>query len=582
MKQEKVSTFYLIFHHLGIRLIIVFFLCAIPVIALSILTILRVSKIYESRMIEAYQNEINTYCAGFNAKIDYINTAISEYLSPSTVYMLTNGAQGSNEVAITSIGDDLYTMRTAMGIPALSFVRDNETGLLGISKRPYNYSYSQIRDIQSALEADTTPSHAAIAYTFLTTSTDSFLYRRYDFSHFSIGFLIDAKNLLDGAYAMRDSDLDQFYLLDSASNLQLHKCANSIASPLEEIDSSIKDSFGADNTSIIVSSAIGTTGFSLLWVIPRRSMLNSVYSNIKYFWLLFISALVAWPVLWIAVNYYIIHPMRTLVKAFSWVEHGDLEHQLPEEKSSFQMQYIFLMFNRMIQQIKILKIESYEREIEKLQTDLINLKLQVRPHMLLNSLNTIYNLAQSNENQKILDFSMQLIRYLRYILRSDDTLVTVQEELKFVQNYLAMQRIRFPNSFNYICQTAQEATNVFIPPFIIENFVENTIKYGLTLGNCIKISVSVQISVDKLIIEVDDTGCGIEQTILEKLQRGEKIEDKLGNHIGIWNCRQRLDLYYAGNAFFQIESKINEGTHISMKLPLTPSNLKNNDSAIPI
>jgi sensor histidine kinase YesM len=222
----------------------------------------------------------------------------------------------------------------------------------------------------------------------------------------------------------------------------------------------------------------------------------------------------------------------------------------------------------MAEEINKLIVDSYEKEIAKLQTDSLNLRLQVRPHMLLNSLNTIYGLSQSGDNDKIMEFSRSLIDYFRYVLRQETKLVRISDEIELIKNYLKIQKIRFPDCFTTVLDIDDEAADIRIPPLIIENFVENSTKYGLIMGSSIEISISVKKLNEYILVIINDTGSGMDRDTLTKLQNGEIIEDRLGSHIGIWNCRRRLKLYYGDEAKLNIESSLEQGTRVEMKLPL--------------
>ena len=103
--------------------------------------------------------------------------------------------------------------------------------------------------------------------------------------------------------------------------------------------------------------------------------------------------------------------------------------------------------------------------------------------MVLNFLNTIYSLSQVGKNEQIGEFSILLMNYFRYVLRQNVDLVPVKEELDFVRNYLEIQKMRFPNSFTCVYSMEPEAENIPIPQLLIENCVENAVKYGLIMGS---------------------------------------------------------------------------------------------------
>lgn len=120
------------------------------------------------------------------------------------------------------------------------------------------------------------------------------------------------------------------------------------------------------------------------------------------------------------------------------------------------------------------------------QTQLDNLRLQVNPHMLLNSFNMIYSLAQSRNFQCIQEYSLLLVEYFRYALKETDHFVTLDREMDFVENYISIQKIRFPGAFTSVHNIQEECMQALVPPLLIENFVENAMKYALIPGKTVE------------------------------------------------------------------------------------------------
>lgn len=190
--------------------------------------------------------------------------------------------------------------------------------------------------------------------------------------------------------------------------------------------------------------------------------------------------------------------------------------------------------------------------------------------MLLNSLNTIYNLNRTGKIEQSNEFTRLLTKYFRYVLRSEVGLVTVREEMDFVHDYLQIQKIRFPDSFVNVYSVEEEAEEVLIPQLLIQNFVENAIKYGLNLGDETEILIVVRLEGERLILSICDTGNGMEPETLKLLQEGRIIEDQMGRHIGVWNCRRRLKYYYGDDYVISITSGKGQGTQVWMELPARP------------
>ena len=274
----------------------------------------------------------------------------------------------------------------------------------------------------------------------------------------------------------------------------------------------------------------------------------------------------------------ILRPMGTLRSALDSLG-ADSAYRIPPQSGKISDDYLMIFddFNRMAEEIQ----SSHEKDIKLLETEMDNLRLQVNPHMLLNSYNTIYALAESKNYPVIQDYALCLVDYFRYVLRRGQQLVTVRQELEFVDNFIRIQRIRFPGRFSYVYQAENECLDAQIPPLLIENFVENAIKYALEPREAIEIVVSVRRDLnrrgkDALHIGITDTGSGIKPQVLEKLKSHEPYIDESGKkHIGIYNCLRRIELFYGEEGEVDFSSGEGKGTQVYMVVPFLTSDNEN-------
>lgn len=276
------------------------------------------------------------------------------------------------------------------------------------------------------------------------------------------------------------------------------------------------------------------------------------------------------PLLYRRLKLDILEPMTVLDTALEEMK-KDHSFRIPpqSERHSDEFLALFDEFNAMAQEVQA----SYEKDIKMLETEMDNLRLQVNPHMLLNSYNMIYALTESRNYSVIQDYTLCLVDYFRYVLRRGQNLVSVRQELEFVENFIRIQRIRFPGRFSYVYQADDDAMKAQIPPLLIENFVENAIKYALDPAKPIEIVVSARREEDdhgkeKLHIAITDTGSGIRPEVLEKLKAREPYIDEAGHkHIGIYNCFRRIELFYGEEGDIHFSSGQNQGTQIYLIVP---------------
>jgi sensor histidine kinase YesM len=169
------------------------------------------------------------------------------------------------------------------------------------------------------------------------------------------------------------------------------------------------------------------------------------------------------------------------------------------------------------------------------------LQTQMNPHFLFNTLNTISRTALFERAEATVGLIEKLAKIFRYTLEYRDD-VTLGGELEFVSQYLAIQEARFGERVRSSVRCPAEFLELRIPPLIIQPFVENAIIHGLEpLEEGGQIEVKVYSRQGRVVISIADTGVGMDAGRTES-----------GAHIGIKNARDRLNLYYGGEARFSL------------------------------
>lgn len=323
-----------------------------------------------------------------------------------------------------------------------------------------------------------------------------------------------------------------------------------------------------DYVGIVENSKRGE--FAVVRLMTRNDILLNPSKSYLVFLLMAVLIIMMNPVIGMVLDRRVYKPLGRLHNAMQEIEHDNLDFRMTETEGTEEFEYTKKVFNTMADEIKTLRIKAYEEEIERLQMEARNLRLQVSPHMLQNSLNIIYNLSLSNNNKVIQKFVPCLSDYFRYSLEKHGELVPVKNEIEFVDNYLKVQKIRFPDRLLFVYDVNRELLEAMVPPLLIQNFVENTVKYGLKEEEEIEIIIVIKEDREssRLTISIVDTGAGMKPEVLEKVQQNEPYRDRNGEHIGIWNCRKRLHMLYGDRAVVNITSQEDQGTQVWMELPL--------------
>lgn len=294
----------------------------------------------------------------------------------------------------------------------------------------------------------------------------------------------------------------------------------------------------------------------------------------EYWMLLFVVLLSIFIALWLPhlIRLEVLNPAEKLRNAMHEIQAEHLDFRLKDSyyRNSDDMQYLFDTFDEMADEIEA----SRAKDKKMYQAEMDNLRLQVNPHMLLNSLNTIYSLAQMKKFEAIQEYALHLVDYFRYALRQNDNLVTVEQELEFIKTYIEIQKIRYPGCLSFVYAIADGCGTAMVPPLLIQNFIENSVKYAVKPGKVTEILLNVNRWDDRLGISVTDTGTGMRPEVLEHLRTGEAFVDMMGQkHIGIWNCRRRIEVFYNENPKIEIVSG-QGGTQVFLDIPFWTEDAK--------
>ncbi|MCM1143154.1 MAG: histidine kinase [Blautia sp.] len=237
-----------------------------------------------------------------------------------------------------------------------------------------------------------------------------------------------------------------------------------------------------------------------------------------------------------------------------------------------------MQFKNLIRQIKNLKINIYENELEKKRFQITFLQHQIRPHFYLNCLTTIGSMAQLEDYQNIESMVLFTSRYLRYLFQADKELVRLEYELSHIQAYLDIQQLRLGSFISYICTVDEEQKGTLIPPLLLITFIENTIKHNPST----KERLQIQLFVTKelldehhyLKIDIIDSGQGFPKNVLDRLSLQENINVEEQSHIGISNSIQRLTLLYGDNHKVRFFNEEQGGAHIQLTIPYQMEDMK--------
>jgi len=208
------------------------------------------------------------------------------------------------------------------------------------------------------------------------------------------------------------------------------------------------------------------------------------------------------------------------------------------------------------------EIEALIFEAAVKDFELKTLKAQLNPHFMFNAMNSIRALIEEDP-QNAKDAITKLSNIMRYTLRIERTeTVPLSDELKTIQDYLDLEKIRFEERLQYNISSTPSADRVEIPPMMVQTLVENGIKHGiskLTDGGKIDIAASTNDSV--LVIQIRNDG------------RFNEDAMKASQGFGVSNTKQRLSLLYGEKASLTLNNENENKVLATLKIPLGDTKL---------
>lgn len=251
----------------------------------------------------------------------------------------------------------------------------------------------------------------------------------------------------------------------------------------------------------------------------------------------------------------VFYPLEQLRKAMEQYSTGDLEVRLPEIGAASQIGQLYRTFNHMADQIRILRIDVYEKELERQQVRSRFLQVQIQPHFYTNILNLIHGMAQIQDYEEIQKLCRVSASYFRYLMGQKGTFVPLKEEVRCLTSYIEIQHCRYKDMLEIHMDIEPEIENVMILPLIIQTFVGNSVKHNVMLVPHLKIELTVRREGNHdIMILIRDNGVGFDRQILDKINRNESIEED-GEHIGIQNVKERIHEFYGDSYELQIISQ---------------------------
>lgn len=251
-------------------------------------------------------------------------------------------------------------------------------------------------------------------------------------------------------------------------------------------------------------------------------------------------------------------------------------HHIPQitvEKLKATTEFMKILADYIVKSLEEAEFKRREAEWRSLlrETEMKVIQSKLRPHFLFNILNLLSGQALLENASQTYTTVSHLTKLLRNIVKPSRPLVRLEEELGNLDSYVQLQVLRFEDKVSFHMQFAEPGLKkVLVPSLTLQILVENAFKHGIEpkVGRC-HIHLRIFSRGERLVIEIEDNGVGMEAEKLEELNSGKgEFGERLS---GISMVRKRFEYHFNQNYDLCIRSRQGEGTTVSIEIPIMKS-----------
>lgn len=331
--------------------------------------------------------------------------------------------------------------------------------------------------------------------------------------------------------------------------------------PADKIQTEFTDE-GADKIGISTESSFETY---IVMISDKEATLKNMKTvSGQMMFLIFLSAAVV-MILILLYSKWLSDRVSKVMYAARKLGDGEFDYVL-EDMGKDEIGQIGDAFNVLNVKIQRLIRENYEKKI-KLQSEELNLmQEQINPHFLYNALSVISAMALRERGMQTVKSVKYLADFYRISLNKGKQILSIQEEVELLKNYMKIQKLRFGSSIQVEYDIKKELLTLKTIKLLLQPLVENSIHHGRKSDEeVLMIRVRVQLDGERVCFSVEDNGVGIKQDKLEKLRSQlEKFEEGYG----LKNVHNRVRLTYGEEYGVKIESVFGKGTRVLVYIPI--------------
>ncbi len=259
-------------------------------------------------------------------------------------------------------------------------------------------------------------------------------------------------------------------------------------------------------------------------------------------------------------------PIQKMLQAMKQAEKGEF---VKIHSSSFlhEFRYLFDGYNQLLDKINQLIMQTIEKQKTIRRIELNEMHEQMKPHFLYNTLDSIEALAMMDEKEKLCEIVEALGEFYRKSVSKGREMITIEDEMTIVMDYIKIMSIRFENVFESHILIEEGCSKYMIPKLTLQPIVENSIHHGLRerelVGN---LWINIQKNRGQLHIQIIDDGIGFSEKVLSEIAEGKNAYQE--KSFGLRGTIERLSLVYGDGFKYKVTSEGFVKTEISFYIQI--------------
>ncbi|WP_314060388.1 histidine kinase [uncultured Vagococcus sp.] len=339
-----------------------------------------------------------------------------------------------------------------------------------------------------------------------------------------------------------------------------------------ELEKKLEKGNGIDTSqyetdNIVAETQVTVQKYQILSLVNKEQVNRS--SRLFMFWMIFFSLIIDGVLLFLLYRLFngYVFQIGDILETIKQVSTGNRGTRIPTENKKAELKDISQGINEMLESLDNFIKENYELELRQKDADFRALQAQINPHFMYNTLEYIRMYALSEGMDELSEVVFSFASILRNNI-SQKKMITLENELKFVEQYVYLYQMRYPKSIAYSFKIDQSLRGFEIPKFCLQPLVENYFAHGIDFTRLDNV-ISVYAREDEggIEIEIRDNGKGIASETLTKINE-YLVYNKAyeSQSIGIQNVNERLKIIFGEHYLMNYEETPGGGTTVRIRI----------------